>query len=186
MSENTRSEAVNPMVRGLLSYQDPRGSAFPDRKAPPNGTRLDPLSATRQAPPSATRHEPVRLVIPAHRDFLVLVRSAAAHLGVRIGLPAADVEDFRLAVDEACCLFLAGGPPAGPTLSCEFTEADGAVAVTVSAPVRGDFAGAQVGTFGWTLLQSLVDGLWWDAGAGRAEVRLLKRRRAGWGPTGIV
>ena len=123
--------------------------------------------------------EPVRLAVPAQREFVVLVRSAAAHLGLRCGMAVMDVADFRLAVDEACSLFLAdetaGGATGGATLICEFTESEGALAVTVSAPVRGDFATAQVGTFGWTLLQSLVDELWWSADMGCVEVRLAKR-----------
>lgn len=135
----------------------------------------------------AARAEPVRLAIPADRDFVIVVRAVAARLGVRVGLSVAEIEDFRLAVDEACGLFLTGRAARGPTLACEFTElpaatgsaaSGGALAVTVSGTVYGDFAEEQVGTFGWTLLQSLVDGLWWSADRGRARVRLLKRHRA--------
>ncbi|NUR59461.1 MAG: ATP-binding protein [Catenulispora sp.] len=137
------------------------------------------------------RADPVRLVIPADPDFVVLVRSTAAHLGVRIGLSVAEIEDFRLAVDEACGLFLSREacgvvqglrrPGTGEMLVCEFCDSGDAVAVVVSAVVGGDFAGEQVGTFGWSLLQSLVDELSWSAGGGRARVRLLKRRRGGGG-----
>lgn len=144
----------------------------------------------------AARAEPVRLTIPADRDFVIMVRTVAARLGVRVGLSAAEIEDFRLAVDEACCLFLAGRTAGGATLVCEFTEfaeptastvstastastaSGGALTVTISGTVYDDFAREQVGTFGWTLLQSFVDGLWWSADRGRARVRLLKRHRA--------
>ena len=101
----------------------------------------------------------------------------AAYLGARLGLSVQDVDDFRLAVDEACCLFLTPGPT-DRTLSCEFAVSADAVAVTLAAPVQEDFAGRQVGTFGWSLLESLVDGLWWSTARRGAEVRLLKRRPA--------
>jgi serine/threonine-protein kinase RsbW len=121
---------------------------------------------------------PVRFTIPADKDHLVLVRSVAAHMGARLGFSIPDVDDFRLAVNEACCLFLTSEEPAGGTLDCAFAEAPDAVTVTVSAPVPGDSTGRQVGSFGWMLLESLVDGLWWTGGPGRAEVRLVKRRPA--------
>ncbi|GAA2002001.1 ATP-binding protein [Catenulispora subtropica] len=129
--------------------------------------------------PAGPRQEPVRLALPADRDHIVLARSAAAHLAAWLGLSVEAVEDFRLAVDEACCLVVGRGQDAGRTLICEFAESPDAVAVSVSAPVAGDFAGQQVGTFGWSLLESLVDRLWWSVEAGRAEVRLLKRRPGG-------
>ncbi|MBW8805833.1 MAG: hypothetical protein AUG49_17485 [Catenulispora sp. 13_1_20CM_3_70_7] len=138
---------------------------------------------TTVPPRAAPETEPVRLAIPADKDFVILARSVAAHLGARLGMSVEEIDDLRLAVDEACCLFLgrsagvAAGPVDGPCstrgLMCEFAEAGGTVAVSVSAPARDDF-GRQVGTFGWCLLESLVDGLWWRTRDGRTEVRLVK------------
>jgi serine/threonine-protein kinase RsbW len=128
-----------------------------------------------------TRADQVRLVIPADPDFLILVRSTAAHLGARVGLSVSEIDDLRLAVDEACGLFLARGWCSG-ALVCEFCDSGDAVALAVSAVVTGNFAAEQVGTFGWSLVQSLVDELSWSADAGRARVRLLKRRRSTGGP----
>lgn len=130
---------------------------------------------TRAAPETGTEAEmePVRLAIPADKDFVILARSVAAHLGARLGMSVEDIDDLRLAVDEACCLFLSGVAPAAGGLICEFAESGGTVTVSVSAPVRDDFA-RLMGTFGWCLLESLVDGLWWRTKGGRTEVRLVK------------
>ena len=116
-------------------------------------------------------------MIPADPDFLILVRSTAAHLGARIGLSVAEIDDFRLAVDEACGLLLTPGLRTGEALACEFCAFGDAVSLAVSATVAGDISREHVGTFGWSLLQALVDELSWSADAGRARVRLLKRRR---------
>ncbi|MFL6115244.1 MAG: ATP-binding protein [Catenulispora sp.] len=133
-----------------------------------------PTTVPTRAAPEA---EGVRLAIPADKDFVILARSVAAHLGARLGMSVADIDDLRLAVNEACCLFL--GRPAEVAaecargLVCEFTESGGTVTVSVSAAARDGFA-RQVGTFGWSLLESLVDGLWWRTKSGRTEVRLVK------------
>jgi len=176
MLEQPRNGALRarPTIRDLMA----RRLSAPDRPGTADRMDISDTSAVTAGPPAPATapSEPVRLSLPADRDYVVLARSLAAHLGARLGLTVGGIDDFRLAVDEACCLFLAGGQAAGRTLTCEFAESAEAVTVTVSAPVQGDFAG-QVDTFGWSLLESLVDGLWWRALPGRAEVCLLMRRR---------
>lgn len=163
---------ARPTISNLISHP-PTAQDGPDMS--------NRSAAAARSAPAAPPSEPVRLTFPADRHHVVLARSLAAHLGARLGLTVEGIDDFRLAVDEACCLFLTGGQPAGQvggrTLTCEFAESADAVTVTVSAPVAGDFAGQQVDAFGWSLLESLVDGLWWRTDAGRAEVCLLMRRR---------
>lgn len=164
---------ARPTIRDLMAHP----LSAPDRSGRTDKANITDAAATAGPPVSAAApSEPVRLSLPADRNYVVLARSLAAHLGARLGLTVGGIDDFRLAVDEACCLFLAGGQAAGRTLTCEFAESAEAVTVTVSAPLQGDFAG-QVDTFGWSLLESLVDGLWWRTHPGRAEVSLLMRRR---------
>lgn len=170
-----------PTIRGLMA----RPLSAPDR--PGRADKVDiankaetanrPAATVGRSAPATAHSEPVRLSLPADRNYVVLARSLAAHIGARLGLTVDGIDDFRLAVDEACCLFLTEGQGTGDTLTCEFAESPEAVTVTVSAPVQGDFAGQQVDTFGWSLLESLVDGLWWRTRPGRAEVCLLMRRR---------
>ena len=47
-----------------------------------------------------TAMDDVHLVIPASSDFLRALRLVAADAGARAGLDVAEIEDFRIAVDE--------------------------------------------------------------------------------------
>lgn len=155
-------------------------------------TRPDAMEPDRgktdgETPPSARGGtasvlSTVVLSIPADRDQVVLVRSVAAHIGVRLGLSVAELTDLRLAVDEACGVFLLspdfGG--VGETLDCRFEELPGrdgeppTLIVTVSAPV-GPTLGPDVDDIGWIMLGALVDELSWRAENGVGTVRLVKR-----------
>ena len=119
---------------------------------------------------------PVTLRIPADRDFVVLVRSAAGHLGARAGFSMAEMQDWRLAVDEACGLLLLPDEvdATGEELECVFRFDPDQVAVTVSAEARPG-SKPQVGGFGWSLLAALVDGLNWAEEDGRVRVDIRKR-----------
>lgn len=119
---------------------------------------------------------PVTLRIPADRDFVVLVRSAAGHLGARAGFSMAQMQDWRLAVDEACGLLLLPDEvdATGEELECVFRLTADGVSVTVSAEARPG-SKPQVGGFGWSLLAALVDGLNWAEEDGRVRVDITKR-----------
>src|SRR5580704_9165750 len=99
----------------------------------------------------------VFLEIPADRLYVVLARSAAVHLGAVLHLGITDVTDLRLAVDEACALFLLH--PAFP----------GELHVTVRAPVPPGFA-PDTEAIGWIMLGALVDGLSWTRQDGYGTV----------------
>lgn len=144
------------------------------------------MSTQSEAVPrqSAGSARSVVLTIPADKHYVVLVRSAVGHLGTRIGLTMQELGDLRLAVNEACALFL---PPEAPdtddvTLECRFTESEESLIVTVAADaLQRAVPKVDVGGFGWNLLSALVDDLQWSDDGGRAEVRLVKRPRSGAG-----
>ncbi|MEZ0107967.1 serine/threonine-protein kinase RsbW [Catenulispora sp. EB89] len=119
---------------------------------------------------------PVTLSIPAERDYVVLVRSAAGHLGVRAGFSMAEMGDWRLAVDEACGLLLLPDEvdATGEELDCVFRLGPEGLALTVSAEARPG-SKPQVGGFGWSLLAALVDDLQWAEEQGRVRVDIVKR-----------
>lgn len=121
-------------------------------------------------------HVPVTLSIPAERDYVVLVRSAAGHLGVRAGFSMAEMGDWRLAVDEACGLLLLPDEvdATGEELACVFRLGPEGLALTVSAEARPG-SKPQVGGFGWSLLAALVDDLQWAEEEGRVRVDIVKR-----------
>jgi serine/threonine-protein kinase RsbW len=119
----------------------------------------------------------VVIEIPADRLYVVLARSAAVHLGSVLQLGITDVTDLRLAVDEACALFLVN--PAFPGarevgLACRFEAYPRELRVTVRAPIPPDFAPDTEG-IGWIMLGALVDDLVWSRQDGYGMLTLAKR-----------
>ncbi|HKA68476.1 MAG TPA: ATP-binding protein [Actinomycetes bacterium] len=121
---------------------------------------------------------PVRLTVPADKTYVALVRSAASHLGARLGLTIQELTDLRLAVDEACGLLLLPGEfqTTGAELHCRFDEYPDRLAVTVSA--EAEESAPDVDGFGWSVLSALVDELRWSYQDGWAKVELVKRATA--------
>lgn len=158
------------------------GGAVPDSDAGPDGAGGE---APYRGAPKRTAPEPVGLLpesevsieIPADRLYVVLARSAAMHLGAVLHLGITDVTDLRLAVDEACALFLLH--PAFPegsavNLACRFEAYADELRVTVRAPVPAGFAPDTEG-IGWIMLGALVDDLAWTRRDGFGTVTLSKR-----------
>ena len=101
--------------------------------------------------------EQVTLRVPADAAYLGVVRTAAAGLGARLDLTLDELEDLRIAVDEACALLLDPDPPASGTTSDQLTavftlEADG-LSVRISGPSR---TLPDQDTFAWAVLEALV------------------------------
>ena len=126
-------------------------------------------------PDRLPKPQAVVLSIPADREQVVLVRSVAGHIAARIGLSVAELTDLRLAVDEACGLFLLapGFGGAGESLECRFEEQPDALSVTVSAPGAPTME-PDVDDIGWIMLSALVDELTWKAEHGVARISLVK------------
>ena len=96
----------------------------------------------------------VVLRLPAASAYLSVLRTATASLASRLDFTLDDIEDLRIAVDEACALLL---PHAleGSSLECAFDLSPDALAVTVSVPTSEPVPIAQ-DSFAWTVLTALV------------------------------
>ena len=125
--------------------------------------------------PTGLAGRPVQISVPADKNYVALVRSAASHLGARLGLTMQELTDLRLAVDEACGLLLLPGEfeTTGTELHCRFDEYPDRLAVTVSA--EAEESAPDVDGFGWNVLSALVDELRWSHQDGWAKVELVKR-----------
>jgi serine/threonine-protein kinase RsbW len=103
---------------------------------------------------AASDEEAVTVSVPADVSFVSTLRLATASLAARCGLTVDDIEDLRLAVDEACALLL---PHAqlGTLLDTRFTLAPGRLAV--DATIRSN-DGAELDRtgFAWTVLGALA------------------------------
>ncbi|HSK27222.1 MAG TPA: anti-sigma regulatory factor [Jiangellales bacterium] len=121
--------------------------------------------------------ERVELRLPADSAYLAVLRTAAAGLAARLDFTLDEIEDLRIAVDEACALLLPRIAE-GDGLTCVFTIEADTLGVEVSArttdadPPRRD-------SFAWTVLTALAGEV--DASAdgdGRVRITLRKRRGA--------
>ncbi len=66
----------------------------------------------------------IRVAVPATPDMLHLLRSVAASVAARMSMPLDDVEELRIAVDEAASLLLDRSQAAGRSLQLDLTVTD--------------------------------------------------------------
>jgi serine/threonine-protein kinase RsbW len=117
----------------------------------------------------------IRLIIPGKPDFLRLARLAAADAGSRAGLTFDEIEDLRIAVDEACAMLLTQAVP-GADLECQFALGPDSMRISVSVLTQDGLEPSR-DTFAWTVLSALAGEV--DSSAGvdnRVTIGLLKRR----------
>jgi serine/threonine-protein kinase RsbW len=122
----------------------------------------------------------VELTVPALTTYLGVVRTATAGLAARLGFSLDEIEDLRIAVDEACVMLLslpAPPPPAPAELACQFMIVDDSLAVTVSSAVADGAVLPAEQSFAWQVLTAHAAEVGGSVRTGRAEVRLVKRRR---------
>jgi len=122
----------------------------------------------------------VLLAVPASGAWLGVLRTATASLPSRLQFPLDEIEDLRIAVDEACVMLL--GLPAQPAaelmLTCRFAILPDGLEVTVSAPVSDRAVLPPEHSFAWQVLVAHITSVSGKAGGGNASIVLTKRRSA--------
>ena len=103
---------------------------------------------------AASQRDFVEVRLPADSAYLSVLRTATAGLAARLDFTLDEIEDLRIAVDEACAILLQQAVP-GSSLTCVFNLIDDAMRVTVSAPTTDGRAPAR-DTFAWTVLTALA------------------------------
>ncbi|MEV6525312.1 ATP-binding protein [Longispora sp. NPDC051575] len=117
----------------------------------------------------------VELTVPADGAYLSVLRTATAGLAARLHFTLDEIEDLRIAVDEACALLLpAIGNPQDTELTCRFDVGPDSLAVAISAPATGALPDTQ--TFAWRVLAALVADVAAELQSGVATIRMTKRR----------
>jgi serine/threonine-protein kinase RsbW len=133
-------------------------------------------TATPTAPPGDRETaDYVQVKMPAESAYLSVLRTAAAGLAARLDFTLDEIEDLRIAIDEACAMLLAQAIP-GTDLECVFELGNEQVTITVSViaaqpkmPSRKSLA--------WTVLSVLAGSV--DSRLGpddRVSIVLAKRR----------
>jgi len=100
-------------------------------------------------------HPDVELRIPADSAYLAVLRTATAGLAARLDFTLDDIEDLRIAVDEACAMVL---PQAreNSDLTCTFDLDASKLTVAVTAECDSPRPPNRDG-FAWTVLAALTN-----------------------------
>jgi serine/threonine-protein kinase RsbW len=129
---------------------------------------------TATADTAALGDDVVELRLPADGAYLSVLRTATAGLAARLDFTLDEIEDLRIAVDEACALLLPDAVP-GAAMTCQFSLSDRSLAVTVRVPSRTGRVPKR-NTFAWTVLTALAGDVDTEvAEDGTVSVTLLKR-----------
>ncbi|KAB1909907.1 MULTISPECIES: ATP-binding protein [unclassified Micromonospora] len=121
----------------------------------------------------------VHLTVPADGGYLGVLRTATAGLAARLQFALDEIEDLRIAVDEACAMLLAIATR-DAELECRFAVTDDALTVEVTVPtVRGATLPSE-SSFAWKVLTALTTAASARAADGRATISLLTRRASGY------
>lgn len=113
---------------------------------------------------------------PADGAYVAILRSVTAGLAARSQLTVDDIEDLRIAVDEACAMLL---PLAAPDaeLTARFVLRPGRVEFVATLPAEPGAEPDRSG-FAWTVLRALADDAQVSADNGQLSIALTKQRVA--------
>lgn len=96
----------------------------------------------------------VTVSMPAEGAYLSVLRTATAGLAARLDFTLDEIEDLRIAVDEACAMLLTQAIP-GTNLECVFDLGADEMTITVSVVAAQPRMPAK-DTFAWTVLSALA------------------------------
>lgn len=120
----------------------------------------------------------VTVSVPARPEFVHVLRSVIASVAARADLTYDQIDDLRLAVDEACAQLLAlRGAPGALLLSVRALDGGG-LEIVASIDIEGVVwppAGAER-TLTWQVLSALADEARFEQTDGHPALRLTKRR----------
>lgn len=129
--------------------------------------------------PSSQRE--VVISVPAAADYVHVLRAVTAAAAARLDLPLDDLEDLRLAIDEACAFLLTldGGPRrltltlGGTSQRIEALVVSEGGEETTWPPARLDHS------FAWQVLSALSDEVAVERSEGLPAIRIVKGTREG-------
>jgi serine/threonine-protein kinase RsbW len=117
----------------------------------------------------------VTVRLPAEGAYLSVLRTATAGLAARLDFTLDEIEDLRIAVDEACAMLLSQAVP-GATLECAFTLGHDVMTIAVTAACLAPQQPA-TDTFAWTVLTALAGSVDAHVGPGDLLTIVLRKTR---------
>lgn len=130
---------------------------------------------TQLTTPPTIGDDVVLLTVPADGGYLGVLRTATAGLAARLHFALDEIEDLRIAVDEACAMLLAVATR-DADLDCQFSVTDDALTVEVSVAATPGARLPAESSFAWKVLTALTTSASASAANGRATIMLLTRR----------
>jgi serine/threonine-protein kinase RsbW len=145
------------------------------------GSPAGGATAQRQEAGAAelTPADRVTVRMPADGAYLSVLRTATAGLAARLDFTLDDIEDLRIAVDEACAMLLSQAIP-GSSLECSFSLEPDAMTISVSVPCLNPRT-PSADTFAWTVLAALAGRVEAQAGPGDRLAIVMRKARPGSG-----
>ena len=122
------------------------------------------------------RADRVTLRLPADSAYVAVLRTATAGLAARSNFTLDEIEDLRIAVDEACALLLPRARP-GSAFDCTFDVGNVDLAIVVAVDSE-DPRPPRTDTFAWAVLTALAGKVEASATDQRVEIRMHKTRGA--------
>jgi serine/threonine-protein kinase RsbW len=166
------SAVPSASAMGAASAVPAAGSAPAAR---PGAGAAAPAGQLITARPPEAGADQVTVRMPADGAYLSVLRTATAGLAARLDFTLDDIEDMRIAVDEACAMLLSQAIP-GSSLECSFTLSPDDMTITVSVPSlnprppSGD-------TFAWTVLSALAGTVEAQVGPGDRLAIVMRKSR---------
>lgn len=117
----------------------------------------------------------VILSVPATPTYLGVLRTATAGLAARLQMTLDEIEDLRIAVDEACAILLPL-TATGAEVTCRFGVTPQALRIDVSIPAGADTVLPGNQSFSWQVLTALAGKVGAEIADGHATISLTKRR----------
>jgi serine/threonine-protein kinase RsbW len=125
--------------------------------------------------PATAEQDVVLLTVPADGAYLGVLRTAAAGLAARLHFTVDEMEDLRIAVDEACAMLIRVATPAA-ALRCRFALAGEQLGVEVSVPTNYGAALPAPASFAWKMLTALASAASASVADRTATIALTARR----------
>jgi serine/threonine-protein kinase RsbW len=122
----------------------------------------------------------VTVRMPAESAYLSVLRTATAGLAARLDFTLDEIEDLRIAVDEACAMLLGQAIP-GSSLECSFALEPELMTIAVSVPCLSPRPPAD-DTFAWTVLSALAGNVEAYVDGGDRLTIVMRKSRAPSGP----
>src|SRR5690606_6884670 len=116
---------------------------------------LGDQAGVTNGPTAPTEPDAVLLTVPADGAYLGVLRTAAAGLAARLHFTLDEIEDLRIAVDEACAMLLRLAAPTAE-LQCRFSLTGDELGVEVAVPTAADAALPATSSFTWKVLTALA------------------------------